>query len=264
MENYQTVEEKAATWGLSSRHIQYLCRTGKIGGAVKRAGSWFVPIDTPSPAQNTKSKSNAGDFIFIGTKKKIFDNAIELFVASGFDNVSLRDIADKVGIRQSTIYNHFKSKQDILDAIYGFYKIHFLKDRLSLVDMKTKLQNDSLIDIIGFIRYDFNKEYEQKMSDITKIVFQRIGIDERAKEISKTLMVDEGIQYVEDVFNIGVENGRFAPFDTHAMSVFINSIRTFTLFNWIASPSADNMTKLLEDEQTLYKYAAGLLTDLRF
>lgn len=262
MENYKTVEEKAAEWGLSSRHIQYLCRTGKIEGAVKRAGSWFVPNETLSPAQNSKSRLNAGNLNFIGTKKKIFNSAVELFVSKGFDNVSLRDIADKVGIRQSTIYNHFKSKQEILDSIYEFYKVYFLKDRLSLEDMEVKLQNDNLIDIIKYIRYDFDKEYEHKMSDITKIIFQRISIDDRARNIFKTLMVDEGINYVENVFNIGIKKGRFAPFDTHAMSVFINSIRIFTLYNWIADPSVDYMTRLLEDEQTLYKYAAGFITDL--
>lgn len=261
MQNYKTIEEKAVEWGLSSRHIQHLCRRGKIDGAIKRAGSWFVPSDVPSPAQN--SKTGVKNFDFIGTKKKIFNSAIELFVSAGFDNVSLRDIANKVGIRQSTIYNHFKSKQEILDAIYNFYTYYYLKDRLSLHDMEAKLQSKSVLDIIGYIRYDFGEEYQQKMSDITKIVFQRIGIDARAKEISKSLMVEEGVKYVEDVFNIGIKNGRFAPFDTHIAAVFINSVRIFTLYNWIVDSSPEHMMKLLEDEQVLYKYVAGFLVDIQ-
>lgn len=260
MQNYSSVEEKAVEWDLSSRHVQYLCRCGKIDGAVKHAGVWFIPKSTPTPAKNTKTGDSK--FNFIGTKSKIFDSAIELFLASGFDNVSLKDIADKVGIRQSTIYNHFKSKQEILDTVYNFYCYYFLKDRPDIKDMADKLESESLIDIIGHIRYDFNEDYEQKMSDITKIIFQRIGIDERAREIGKSLMVDEGVKYVEDVFNIGIKNGRFAPFDTHAMAVFINSVRIFTLYNWIIDPSMDNMVQLLEDEHKLYKYASKLLIDL--
>lgn len=260
MQNYRTVEEKATEWNLSSRHVEFLCRNGKVEGAQKHAGVWFIPGDAPSPAKN--SKSNAGDFNFVGTKNQIFNTAIELFMRNGFDNVSLRDIADKVGIRQSTIYNHFKSKQELLNAIYNFYCHYYLKDRPSLEDMEIKLKSVRLINIIRLIRYDFNEAYEQKMSDITKIIFQRIGIDERAREISKSLMIDEGIKYVEAVFNRGIEHGRFAPFDTHAMAVFINSVRIFTLYNWILDPLYDNMMKLMEDEQVLYKYAATFIKDL--
>lgn len=260
MQNYNTVEEKAAQWNISSRHIQYLCRNGKIEGAIKRAGSWFIPEDMPSPAKN--SKSGAGKFSFAGTKKRIFNSAIKLFMLRGFDNVSLRDIASDVGIRQSTIYNHFKSKQEILDTIYDFFCHNFLKDRLSLKDMETIVQKESLMDIIGYIRYDFNEEYEQDMSEITKIIFQRIGIDERAREIGKSLMIDEGVKYVEDVFSMAVETGRLAPFDTHLLAVFINSVRVFTLYNWILDPPQENMIKLLEDEQDLYRLSTGFLKDL--
>lgn len=257
VQNYRTIGEKAAEWNLSSRHIQYLCRNGEIQGAIKRAGSWFLPDDTPSPAKN--SKSGNSNFKYVGTKKKVFDSAIELFMLNGIDNVSIRDIAEHVGIRQSTIYNHFKSKQEILDAIYGFYCHYYTQYRPSLEEMEERLKNESLIEIIGSIRYGFNEEYQQKMSDIAKIIFQRIGIDDRAREICKSLMVDEGIKYVETIFNRAIEIGRFAPFDTHTMAVFINSIQIVTLFNWIIAPSPGNMMELLKEEQELYEYAAGFI-----
>lgn len=259
MRNYKSVEEKAAEWDLSSRHVQYLCRNGKIDGAEKYAGVWLIPQELSSPAKNTKAGNQ--QFKFLGTKSKIFNSAIELFLLRGFDNVSLRDIADKVGIRQSTIYNHFKSKKEILNTIYNFYSYYYLKERPALKDMKEKLKTDSIMDIIASIRYDFNDDYQQKMSDITKIIFQRIGIDERAKEIGKSLMVDEGVKYVENIFNIGVKTGRFAPFDTHLLAVFINSVRIFTLYNWIIDPSLDNMVRLLEDEQKLYDFASKLIIE---
>lgn len=261
MKNYQTTAEKAVEWDVSSQHIQYLCRNGKIKGAIKRAGAWFIPVGTPNPIQYTKSGSKG--FRFVGTKNKIFNSAIELFTQRGFNNVSIKDIADHVGIRQSTVYNHFESKQEILDVVYDFYCYHYLENRPSLEEMEPALQNENLIDIIGLIRYDFAEEYLQKMSNITKIIFQRIAIDERAREIGKSLVVDEGIKHVEDVFNRGIEIGRFAPFDTHAMSIFINSIRVFTLYHWIVDPSPGSMGKLLEDEKAVYQYATKFLTDLK-
>lgn len=53
----------------------------------------------------------------MGTKENIINNSLKLFSVGGYDAVSMRDIADSVGIRQSSIYKHFKSKQDILDTI---------------------------------------------------------------------------------------------------------------------------------------------------
>lgn len=261
MKNYNTIEEKTLEWNVSARYIQHLCRTGKIEGAIKRAGSWFIPDDTPVPIKNTKS--NVKDYKFVGTKSKIFDCAIEMFMLRGFNDVSLRDIAQNVGIRQSTIYNHFRSKQEILDVIYDFYCYYFLRDRPSLDDAETVLKNGNLMDVIRCIRYDFKEDYEQRMADISKIIFQRMGIDARANEIAKSVMVDEGVRYVEAVFDKAVETGRLAPFDTHVMAVFINSIRVFTLYNWIVDPSLENMTKLAEDEQAIYKYAASFITDLK-
>jgi len=260
MKNYKTIKEKAIEWNVSLQHVQYLCRGGKIEGAIKRAGAWFIPDDTPNPIKNTKSGTKG--FQFIGTKNKIFNSAIKLFMMKGFNNVTLRDLADDVGIRQATIYNHFKSKQEILDAIYDFYCHYYLKDRPSMEDMEPVIQNATPLEIIGKIRYDFQEDYEQEMSDITKIIFQMLAIDDRAREIGKSLMVDEGVKYVEDIFNRGIEIGRFAPFNTHALAVFINSVRIFSLYNWIVDPSPANMEKLDGDEHALYQYATGFLTDL--
>jgi len=261
MYNYKTANEKALEWHVSSQHVKYLCRGGKIKGAVKRAGAWFIPDDAPNPVRYTKSGS--ADFRFVGTKNKIFNSAIELFMIRGFNDVSLKDIADHVGVNQSSIYNHFESKQEILDTIYDFYCHCYLEGRPSLEEMELVLQNGSVMDIIRRIRYDFKEEYKQKLSDISIIIFQRIAIDERAREISKSLIIDEGVKYVEQVFERGIEIGRFAPFDTHTMAAFINSVRIFTFYHWIVDPSPDSMKLLLDDEQALYQYSTKFLADLK-
>ena len=50
-------------------------------------------------------------------KKEILDIAEELFITKGYDNTSTTDILEKVGIARGTIYYHFKSKEEILDAL---------------------------------------------------------------------------------------------------------------------------------------------------
>ena len=51
------------------------------------------------------------------TKQKIIDKALELFAAQGYDAVSVGEIAEAVGIRAPSLYNHYPSKQAIFDAI---------------------------------------------------------------------------------------------------------------------------------------------------
>ncbi len=51
------------------------------------------------------------------TKQKIIDKALELFAAHGYDAVSVGEIAEAVGIRAPSLYNHYPSKRAIFDAI---------------------------------------------------------------------------------------------------------------------------------------------------
>ena len=55
------------------------------------------------------------------TREKILSEALNLFSIKGYDPVSIRDIAAAVGIKESSIYNHFKNKQDIFDSILKEY-----------------------------------------------------------------------------------------------------------------------------------------------
>ena len=56
------------------------------------------------------------------TKELILKNALDMFAKSGYDSVSIRDIACKVDIKESSIYYHFKNKQDILDSLVVRYE----------------------------------------------------------------------------------------------------------------------------------------------
>lgn len=57
----------------------------------------------------------------MNNKEKIFHVSIDLFSKYGYDSVSIRKIASEVGIKESSIYNHYKSKESILDSILNYY-----------------------------------------------------------------------------------------------------------------------------------------------
>ena len=50
-------------------------------------------------------------------KSEILDVAEELFTQKGFDDTSTNDIIKAIGIARGTLYHHFKSKEEILDAV---------------------------------------------------------------------------------------------------------------------------------------------------
>jgi AcrR family transcriptional regulator len=50
-------------------------------------------------------------------KNEIIDAASELFLTKGFDETSVSDIVNKVGVAQGLYYYYFKSKEEILDQV---------------------------------------------------------------------------------------------------------------------------------------------------
>ena len=52
-----------------------------------------------------------------GTKKRIYNASLKLFAQKGYRATTVREIARKIDIQQSAIYNHFKNKEAILDEI---------------------------------------------------------------------------------------------------------------------------------------------------
>lgn len=50
-------------------------------------------------------------------RNEILDVAERLFCTNGYDNTSTNDILAEIGIARGTLYYHFKSKEDILDAM---------------------------------------------------------------------------------------------------------------------------------------------------
>jgi AcrR family transcriptional regulator len=51
------------------------------------------------------------------TRERILAEALDLFAHSGYGGASMRELARRVGVRESSLYNHFAGKAAILEAI---------------------------------------------------------------------------------------------------------------------------------------------------
>jgi AcrR family transcriptional regulator len=69
-------------------------------------------------------------------RNEILDAADELFGQKGFDGTSTNDILHKVGIARGTLYHHFKSKEEIMDALIERYNARLLGEAREIAEDK--------------------------------------------------------------------------------------------------------------------------------
>jgi AcrR family transcriptional regulator len=67
--------------------------------------------DDPFPTGHREQRTSAS------TRDSLLDAALDRFSRSGYRGTSIRDLARAVGIRESSVYKHFASKQAIFDAL---------------------------------------------------------------------------------------------------------------------------------------------------
>ncbi|MBQ2636777.1 MAG: TetR/AcrR family transcriptional regulator [Methanobrevibacter sp.] len=83
----------------------------------------------------------------MNTKEKIFNVSLDLFSKRGYDSVSLREIAEEVGIKKSSIYSHYPSKEAILMEIFNKFTGSFeIDDKdIELNEDNPLLENPELL-----------------------------------------------------------------------------------------------------------------------
>jgi AcrR family transcriptional regulator len=72
-------------------------------------------------------------------RKSILDASMKLFVEQGFENVSIRKIADLIEYSPTTVYLYFKDKNDIFFHLHEMGFTHFLELNRNLADYPNPL-----------------------------------------------------------------------------------------------------------------------------
>jgi len=86
-----------------------------------------------------------------GTRTRILDIARDLIAAQGYSSTSIAQIAEKLGTSKAALYYHFKSKEEILDALLGepFEAMKDLRDACTRPGAKPEEVLGGLIDCIS-------------------------------------------------------------------------------------------------------------------
>ena len=113
------------------------------------------------------------------TRQAILDAALELFADKGYFGTSLRDVASAVGVRESALYNYFKSKEALFDALILAHE-HTKTQRLAslagdgpIVDARAWLERLALGSIESFLDPREQMLFRLLMSDGIRLA--RIG-----------------------------------------------------------------------------------------
>jgi len=162
----------------------------------------------------------------VHTKDKIFSTALRLFADNGYEKVSVRAIADAVGIKVSSIYNHYKNKEQILEACYKFYSDNHNLTRLSKEQYEPILKNGSKYEVMEIFNYQFHESLSENLVLSLFVIYSRIYTDEKACEIYVN-EINTSIQYIEELFMTGIEVGRFNEFNIQPFALMILSSRMF-------------------------------------
>lgn len=138
----------------------------------------------------------------MNNKEKIFNVSIDLFSEHGYDGVSIRQIAREVGIKESSIYNHYKSKEAILDAILDYYVSKMTEDEIPASQASMNLD----VGIEHFYRAGLelytSKLDSPEMLKITRFVLIEMYHNEKIRNYVKSVMVEGPINGWIELFEL--------------------------------------------------------------
>lgn len=152
------------------------------------------------------------------TKERILHEATCLFAQKGYADVSMKDIAQKVGIQPASIYNHFEGKevlwQAILDNTDELYRLYFTrleaarKDAGSFAEVLHTMFVE-LLDVVDiFTYYSFSLVQTEQFRD------------NAAGSIYLDVFLKYSIAYIKKRFDECVSQKLVPSFDTETVATF--------------------------------------------
>ncbi len=174
-----------------------------------------------------------------GTKEKIMDTAIDLFSNRGYEAVSMQDIADAVGIRKSSIYNHFKSKDQILQSILSYFN-----QELSQSDMKRQGEEkiiETYLNTLGpaGLMAAVGKQFEDflntpKMRKIWRMIAMEVYRNAMIRSFFEREMIDRPSRFWEKAFRFMISRGMIRQTDVATLAREFQSFQIYLQVKYLA------------------------------
>jgi AcrR family transcriptional regulator len=135
--------------------------------------------------------------------KRIQDSALKLFGKDGFQKTTISKIAEKANLGTGTVYNYFKSKEEILFSIIQDRSDEYVSRLDQIIDKSDK---DIFGDVSSFIDI-----YLESFSIYNKTIWREMigtGLSKNLQIMSLVDKVDQGfIERFSELLNKFQENG---------------------------------------------------------
>lgn len=176
---------------------------------------------------------------------EVIKTAAKLFKINGFENTSMRDIASELGIEASSLYNHIKSKDEILETICFEMANEFIKAMAEVNDIYFDAEQKLYLAVrnhIELLTAQTNKAY------VFVNEWRRLGNDSKSKFIALRDQYEEGFA---TIVKNGEDEGLFNEVDKKFAVLTILSSLNWVVEWYKADGSmtyqeiADNLTRFI-------------------
>lgn len=164
----------------------------------------------------------------MGMKERYLFTAIKLYAERGYGAVSVRDIARELGITHSALYQYYRDREALFDAIVDYVNSTNRAYYARLAEqVETAKTFDEVLDHLF-----------TELLEVTNIwIYYGVAIlsaeqmsNEKARIALNEQYMKEGIDYMDRIFTHCVMEGWVEPFDTTACSLCVmNGVYAGTL-----------------------------------
>lgn len=200
------------------------------------------------------------------TKMRILTEALQLFSEKGYSATSVQEIAAAVGIKAPSLYNHFKSKQKIFDAI-----VDMMKNRFANASDENDIPSGSLAEQVNkyssagieLLKIFAHSLFHYYLTDAYASRFRKMLSIEKYKnaEADRTfsqIYVDAPIAYQAEIFSQMIKQGYMIASDPEIMAFHFFSPVAVLLDKYSAMPEKEEeaysiLDRHIEQFNQIYK-----------
>ena len=142
-------------------------------------------------------------------KKEIIMATLELAANKGLGNVSMNMIADKVGIKKPSLYNHFASKEELVEVMYQFLREEAKKNaNVGAIDYTVIFAGKSALEILRMmVGGYFNMNQQEHMLNFYKVIYSERSLNPMAakivaEETDKMMIATKQLFYAMEVHKL--------------------------------------------------------------
>lgn len=116
------------------------------------------------------------------TKERIFEAAVHLFSTKGYSGTSMRDLAKAVGIKESSLYNHYAGKDAILESVLEYYMEGFKAATAPPDDMVKFMTITDPLEFWLAGAEEYFKKIPPLMEPVSRILINEMFLDQRCRK----------------------------------------------------------------------------------